>query len=132
VSARRPSASRLLLLVAALAIAVAVGVAVAASLPPGDRTATGLVTDIRDRSLTEVDRFTLRASDGQVAEYHVGRLTLDATSFPAGHLREHQLLNQPVLVTYREEGGERVAVRLQDAPVDGGAPSAHPISSGSS
>jgi hypothetical protein len=69
-----------------------------------------------------VAAFTLRTADGRLVEFQVGRLKIDATSFPAGHLREHRLLNAPVMVTYREEGGSRVALRLQDAPVPGGAP----------
>jgi hypothetical protein len=118
--------------VAALGL-VLVGIAAAiGALAPADRTVTGWVATIDDRSLTDVAGFTLRTEDGQVLEFDVGRLTLDATSFPAGHLREHRLLNAPVVVTYREESGVRVAVRLQDAPPAGAAPSAHatsPVSS---
>lgn len=126
------SGSRLGLVVALIGLAI-VGVAVVnGTLAPGDRTETGWVTEIDDRSLTEVAGFTLRTADGRVLEFRVGRLTLDATSFPAGHLREHRLLSTPVVVTYREEGGSRVAVRLQDAPVDGDGPSAHPSPTASS
>ncbi len=124
--------SRLGLAVAAIGLAL-VGIAAASgALAPGDRTQTGWVATIDDRSLTEVASFTLRTADGQLLDFDVGRLTLDATSFPAGHLREHRLLNQPVVVTYREESGVRVAVRLQDAPPAGAAPSAHPTSAVSS
>ncbi len=112
---------------------VLVGIAAATgALAPADRTVTGWVATIDDRSLTEVAGFALRTADGQVLDFDVGRLTLDATSFPAGHLREHRLLNTPVVVTYREESGVRVAVRLQDAPPPGGEPSVHatsPVSS---
>ena len=45
----------------------------------------------------------------------MGPLELDGGAFPAGHLREHMALNQPVAVAYREEDGERVAYRLVDA-----------------
>jgi len=130
--ARSGIASRLVLLVAVAGIALVVAAVVTGALGPGDRTETGWVTDVDDRSLTEVTGFTLRTADGRTVDFKVGRLAIDATSFPAGHLREHRLLNQPVVVTYREEGGGRVAVRLQDAPTEGGGPSAHPSSPASS
>ena len=131
-TASRRIGSRLGLVVALIGLAL-VGVAVVTgAFAQGDRTETGWVTEIDDRSLTEVAAFTLRTADGRLVEFTVGRLTLDATSFPAGHLREHRLLNTPVVVTYREEGGSRVALRLQDAPVDGNAPTAHPSSASSS
>jgi hypothetical protein len=132
VTASRRIRSRLALVVAVIGLAI-VGLAVVnGAVAPGERTETGWVTELDDRSLTEVAGFTLRTADGRLVEFTVGRLTIDATSFPAGHLREHRLLNAPVIVTYREDSGSRVAVRLQDAPVDGDAPSSHPSSSASS
>ena len=124
--------SRLVLLVALAGLALVVAAVATGALAPADRTETGWVAGIDDRSLTEVAGFTLRTADGRLLEFAVGRLTTDATSFPAGHLREHRLLNQPVVVTWRQEGEARVAVRLQDAPTDDGAPSAHPSSASSS
>ena len=38
------------------------------------------------------------------------------TAFPAQHLREHQALGQPVMVTYRIVDGRNVVIKLQDAP----------------
>jgi hypothetical protein len=132
VSGSRRVPSRLALAVAVIGLTIVGLAAATGALSPGDRTDTGWVTTIDDRSLTDVAGFTLRTADGRLLDFDVGRLTLDATSFPAGHLREHRLLNQPVVVTYREESGVRVAVRLQDAPSEGAAPSAHPTSAISS
>jgi hypothetical protein len=132
VSAARGVPRRLGLAVAVIGLALVVAAVASGVLAPVDRTETGWITEVDDRSLTEVASFTLRTADGRLLDFAVGRLTIDATSFPAGHLREHRLLSEPVVVTYREEGGARVAVRLQDVPAGAGAPSAQPSSGASS
>ena len=93
-----------------LAIAIA-----AAGCGPAPQTAAGFVVDVKSTSLTQVDSFTIRTQNGQELVFRVGPLELDGGAFPAGHLREHMALSQPVAVAYREEGGERVAYRLVDA-----------------
>jgi len=107
---------RLPLLVAALALGIAAAAAIAGAMGSAPRSETGLVATIEDRSLTEVDGFTLRTADGRQVAFRIGRLELDAGAFPAGHLREHLALSQPVVVRFREENGERIAFRLEDAP----------------
>ena len=107
---------RLPLLVATVAVGIAVAAAWLGASGTARLTATGLVAAIDDRSLTEVDAFTLRTADGRELVFRVGRLELDAGAFPAGHLREHLALGQPVTVRYREEAGALVAYRLEDAP----------------
>jgi hypothetical protein len=129
---RGRGAGRLVLLLAAVGVAVAGVAAAILARTPAERTETGWVDSIDDRSLVDVRSFTLRTEDGRSIEFRVGRLVIDATSFPAGHLREHRLLNEPVVVTYREEDGALVAVRLQDAPGAGNAPPAHPSATSSS
>ena len=89
---------------------------VVAACGPGPMTATGVVVDVRSSSLVQIDRFTLRMTDGSTLDFAVGTLELDGGAFPAGHLREHMALVQPVAVAFREEGGARVAYRLVDAP----------------
>ena len=93
-----------------LALAVAL-----AACGPAPRTVAGFVVDVKSTSLTEIQSFTLRTQDGQEIVFRVGPLELDGGAFPAGHLREHMALSQPVAVAYREESGERVAYRLVDA-----------------
>ncbi len=82
----------------------------------GDRLAVGIVVDVRATGVTAVESFTLRSDDGTVTEFRVGRLDTGPNVFPATHLREHMALAQKVAVRYRDEGGERVAFRLADAP----------------
>lgn len=111
-----PSVRRLPLLVALGALVVAVAVALGGALGSGRQTVTGWVVGVESRSLTDVAGFTLRTQDGRVLEFRVGPLELDRGGFPAGHLREHLALSQPVVVAWRDEGGQRIAVRLEDAP----------------
>ena len=65
-------------------------------------------------SLTDVRGFTIRTADGRTVVFRLGELE-NGTEFPPGHLGEHVATAVPVLVTYRDENGERVVVRLDDA-----------------
>lgn len=82
---------------------------------PADATAAGFVIEVNSSSLTQVDSFVLRTPEGAQLQFRVGRLELDGGAFPAGHLREHMALGQPVAVAYRQEGDDRIAHRLVDA-----------------
>lgn len=95
--------------------AVVVAALLAACGPP-DQTAAGWVVDVQSTSLTSVESFTLRTEAGDAIEFAVGRLELESGTFPAGHLREHMALAEPVAIGYRVEDGKRVAFRLADAP----------------
>lgn len=93
-----------------LAAALAIG-----ACGPADATAAGFIIEVNSTSITQVDSFTLRTPEGVRLQFSVGRLELEGGAFPAGHLREHMTLGQPVAVAYRQEGGTRVAYRLVDA-----------------
>ena len=80
------------------------------------QTETGVVIAVDAASLTDVRGFTIRTADGQTVVFRLGELE-NGTEFPPGHLGEHIATAVPVLVTYREENGERVVVRLEDAVV---------------
>lgn len=96
---------------------VAVAIVVATSFArPGPRTETGVVIAVEAVSLGDVRGFTLRTTDGRSVDFALGMLE-NASQFPPSHLAEHQATSQPILVTYRDEGDARVAVRLDDAPV---------------
>lgn len=82
---------------------------------PAPGTAAGWVVRVDSTSITQIDRFVLRTSEGTELDFRVGILELDGGAFPAGHLREHMALAQAVAVGYRDDGGERVAFRLADA-----------------
>lgn len=62
-----------------------------------------------------VDRFTLRADDGQTIVFEVGRLDV-TNGLPAAHLREHLVSGEPIAVDYALDDGQFVALRYIDAP----------------
>jgi hypothetical protein len=100
-----------LIAVTALAVVVATSFA-----RPADRVEVGVVIDVDAVSLTEVRGFTIRTPDGRTVVFRIGALE-NGTEFPPGHLGEHVATATPIRVTYHEEGGELVAVRLEDALV---------------
>jgi hypothetical protein len=83
----------------------------------GDRLVeTGVVIEVDAASLTEVLGFTLRTADGRTVEFVVGPLENPA-QFPPAHLGAHLANAEPVRVTYKQSGTDRVAFRLEDAPL---------------
>ena len=97
---------------------IAIGLAVlAANLigGPGRRVETGIVVGVQSTGLTSVQGFSIRTADGRTVDFRVGTLENPAI-FPPGHLAEHKVTLIPVRVTYVEESGDAVAVRLEDAP----------------
>lgn len=45
----------------------------------------------------------------------VGTLEVNNGGLPAPHLREHLVSGEPITVDYRDENGEKVAIRYTDA-----------------
>ena len=101
------------LLLAALLLATLV---LTAGCAPTLYTETGVVTSVTSTSLVAVDGFTLRTSDGRSLTFSTRDLPYRDDGFPVQHLREHQALAQPVMVTYRVTDGRNDVVKLQDAP----------------
>lgn len=94
---------------------LAAGAILAATLTQAPRrTETGVVIKVQGTSLTNVTGFTLRTPDGRQIDFLVGQLE-NGVAFPPGHLGEHVATAVPIVVTYRDESGGRVAVRLEDA-----------------
>ena len=110
--ARRSIRSRTVVLVAGLALVGVVAVVIAA---PRTSVATGVVVAVDSRSLTDVDAFTIRTAEGRTIDFAVGALQ-DGAEFPPGHLVEHIVSGVPVVVTYRDEAGTHMAIRIVDAP----------------
>lgn len=99
-----------------LAVAVLAAVVLAATVlgQPAPKTEVGVVVAVDAVSLTNVRGFTIRTPDGRTVDFRVGRLE-NGAQFPPGHLAEHQATVVPISVTYRDENGEHVAIRLEDA-----------------
>ena len=62
------------------------------------------------RNVTEVETLRLLGEDGQ--EYHF--ISEGFVGFTASHLLNHQLLGQPVSVSYIRKGERLVAVTITD------------------
>jgi hypothetical protein len=75
----------------------------------------GVVIAVDSQGLGQVRGFTLRLPGGEQQTFSLRALE-NGTAFPPGHLAEHQATAAPVRVTYRVEGTERLAIRLEDAP----------------
>ena len=79
------------------------------------RPSIGVIVGVDSAGLDRVNGLHLRTTDQGTLAFTLGDLE-NGAEFPPGHLVEHQATAQPVRVWYRTEGGERVAVRLEDAP----------------
>jgi len=94
-----------------LAVAVLVGCAA-----PQTQTARGVLLDVVSPGIQQVTSFTLRTDAGE--EMHF----VTAPDFNAGathvmtpgHMRQHMALADPVLVTYRVDNGQLVALSAAD------------------
>lgn len=85
------------------------------SAPPDATAVDGVIVAVRSEGLDQVTGFDLRTIDQGTLAFTVGDLE-NGAEFPPGHLVEHQATAQTVRVWYRTEGGDRVAIRLEDAP----------------
>jgi hypothetical protein len=102
----------------AAVVAMVVGLAVTLSLarsPGATSDVTGVVVAVDSQGLGNVRGFTLRLAGGEQLVFSLRALE-NGTQFAPGHLAEHQATAAPVRVTYRMEGTERLAIRLEDAP----------------
>lgn len=82
----------------------------------GEKSVTGIVTDVQSSSLTTLDSFTVHTNDGKTLVFHVapGADPDPQEAFVGGHLRSHLVAASQVKVYYREENGDLLAVRMED------------------
>ena len=113
----RPAGGRRLAILLAVALVVVVLAVAAATVlgGPGRQAETGIVVAVEATSLSDVSGFSIRTSDGRTVDFRIGRLE-NAATFPPGHLAEHMATTSKVRVFFRDEGGEHVVYRLEDAP----------------
>ena len=95
-------------------VALQFGGAPAVSPAPSDLASVdGVIVGVEGEGLGNVRSFDLRLADGTVRVFTLEALE-NGTTFPPGHLAEHQVSAQPVRVWYRP--GTLQATRLEDAP----------------
>jgi hypothetical protein len=87
----------------------------AATPPAGTPEVVGVIVAVDSQGLGDVRGFTLRRSGGEELGFSLAALE-NGIQFPPGHLAEHLADAVPVRVWYRESGGERLALWLEDAP----------------
>jgi hypothetical protein len=81
----------------------------------GQQKVVGVIITVDAPSLTVLNSFTLRDQHGQMLTFHIAP---DAArdpqeGFVAGHLRSHALAAEKVRVTYRTQGDELLAEKLE-------------------
>lgn len=119
---RPPIARPLIALLTATAIAALTGACEpgSPSTPSTSAPATvaspveGVVIDVDAAGLTDVSAFTLRTTSGDELRFVVGELE-NPVDFPPSHLATHLADAAPVRVSFRAEGEDLVAIRLEDA-----------------
>jgi hypothetical protein len=112
-----PAANRrrlVVVLVVAVVVVAAVFAAATVLGGPGRKVETGIVVAVEASSLGNVQGFSIRTADGRTVDFRMGKLE-NATAFAPGHLAEHKVSLAPIRVTYVDESGGPVAVRLEDA-----------------
>jgi hypothetical protein len=108
--------ARLLLLLGVVALVVLLAIVAVTMLGgPGRQVETGIVVEVQATSLSDVEGFSIRTADGRTVDFRMGNIE-NASQFAPGHLAEHKVSLVPVRVTYVQEPGGPVAVRLEDAP----------------
>ncbi|MBA2382845.1 MAG: hypothetical protein H0V73_12110 [Chloroflexi bacterium] len=98
---------------AALIVAVAAGSMVLGG--PVRHVETGIVVAVQATSLSSVQGFSIQTTDGRTVDFRVGSIE-NAATFPTGHLAEHKVGLVPVRVTFIDQNGSHLAVRIEDAP----------------
>lgn len=90
-------------------------------LPPSP--VVGVVVGIDQVSLTQVNSFEIRTSDGKTYKLMLGPLD-NATRFSLSHLATHMATGVPIRALYRLENGEPVVYHLEDAVPASASPAA--------
>ena len=91
------------------------------NVPPSP--VVGVVVGIDQVSLTQVNSFDVRMSDGRTVTLKVGILD-NATQFSLSHLATHMATGVPIRTYYRLESGEPVVYHLEDAVPASASPAA--------
>ena len=95
---------------AAVSVAGACLLVLAVSCGGGEKTVTGMVTDVVERNLSEVELLRVRDRSDNIWEF----TTLGNIGMSPAHLKQHQVLGQGVLVVYKTIEGRLVVSEIRD------------------
>ena len=70
----------------------------------------GVIVEVVDRNLAEIESLTIRDDDGRVWTF----ATVEALEKNGAHLRLHQVLGQTIEVQFEERDGGLIATGLRD------------------
>ena len=99
--------------VSAALAAAALAVASIAACQPTLEQQVGIVYSVDSPALGQVDGFELLGRTADILTFDTTELRF-RPEFPAAHLSEHQVLSDPIEVTYRTEGDRLVVTQLDD------------------
>jgi hypothetical protein len=83
---------------------------VAACGGDGEKTVTGMVLEAVERNLVEIELLKVRDRNGKTWEF----ATEGNVGISAAHLRQHQVMGEGVVVTYKEVDGQLIALDVRD------------------
>ena len=95
---------------AAVSVAGACLLVLAVSCGGGEKTVTGMVTDVVERNLSEVELLRVRDRSDNIWEF----TTSGNIGMSPAHLKQHQVLGQGVLVVFKRIGGRLVVSKIRD------------------
>ena len=81
---------------------------------PSQSQETGVVLSVDSPALGQVDGFELLTEAGKTLTFDTTELQFDP-EFPSPHIAEHQVLGEPIRVSYRTDGDRLVVIKLEDA-----------------
>ncbi len=76
----------------------------------GPQQVRGVVVNVEATSIARATGLTVRGPDGRDYHFRVD----PSVDWTPGHLREHMALGQPVVVQYRQEGDDLLAIGIDD------------------
>jgi hypothetical protein len=80
-----------------------------------EKTVTGMVLEAVERSLVEIELLKVRDDTGKAWEF----ATEGNVGISAAHLRQHQVMGEGVVVTYKVVDGRLIATDVRDGPAPG-------------
>ena len=81
----------------------------------GGNTVTGMVIEAVERNIAEIELLKVRDRAGKLWEFTI----VENVGISAAHLRQHQVLGDGVVVSYKEEDGRLIATDIRDLPAPG-------------
>ncbi len=93
-----------------LSVLCALGVYIAACNSETPDTVRGVIVEVADRNLAEIETLRIRDDDGSVWTF----TTTEPLEKNGAHLRLHQVLGQTIEVRYEEREGRLIATALRD------------------